>query len=99
MDLNNRPPLQPFGLERRWRLEGFALPAEPNFHNAITAQVQVHTAGDGLDLRQFGHRSIVCGFCLAAKVLLASAYLRSPGSRTRLASKLTIFHFPCALRT
>jgi hypothetical protein len=37
MNRENRAPLQPLGLARRRRLEGLAMPAEPDFDDAVAA--------------------------------------------------------------
>ena len=52
-------PRKPCHLTGRRRLEGFPMPAEPDFDDAVAANALVDAAGNGFYLRQFRHRSIV----------------------------------------
>ena len=51
-----------FGLACRWSFEGFAMRSEVNLDDTIAADALVDSAGNGLDLWQLGHRSIVKRF-------------------------------------
>lgn len=46
-------------LPRRRIFEGLAMRSEPCVQDAVAAQARVHTAGDGLNFRQFGHIPIL----------------------------------------
>jgi hypothetical protein len=91
MNAENRAAFKPLGLRAGGVLKGSRC-AEPRLDNAVAAHPLVDAAGNRLHLRQFGHRLIVeeTTCCVVAW---------SPGSRIRLASKLTIFHAPWAFRT
>ena len=59
LDAENDASLEAFGLARRRRLEGLPVRAEPRMKDAIAAKADIHAAGDGFHLREFGHSTIL----------------------------------------